>query len=191
MKKNILLLVCCFLLCLTANAQERNIILPEKPNRTNYTDYSNNDAGYWGALELSGGSMFDVGKRDLPETSFAVVNGFRFNEFLRIGIGLGVKYYVNNNDVRTNSQSWTFPLYADVRGNIVSQYSRTVVPYWSVDMGSEIRGGFFFSPTIGMRFGQKRSSFLLGLSYEYTQVNTYSKDNEGRNVMMLKLGYEF
>jgi hypothetical protein len=82
-------------------------------------------------------------------------------------------------------------LYADFRGNIISQQDRSLVPYWSFDIGAEIRNGFFFSPTIGVRIGEGRSSFLVGLNYRYGSVKTWKDDNDMRSMFALKLGYEF
>ena len=173
------------------NAQTRNIRMPEKPKRTTYTDVTSRESGYWYAIELTGGSMTDAGRRNLSFAEGTIINGYRLNEFLRAGLGFGVKYYIDNDDVRSSSIPWAFPLYADFRGNIISQQDRSLVPYWSFDIGAEIRNGFFFSPTIGVRIGEGRSSFLVGLNYRYGSVKTWKDDNDMRSMFALKLGYEF
>lgn len=178
--------------CTECMAQE-NVVkrLPEKPKRSGYRDYGTEDKGYWIAIEAFGGSMADVGRRCIPFAGASIVNGYRFNEFLRIGIGLGTKYYISNDDVRTSSIPWSFPLYADVRGNIISQNDRTIVPYWSIDIGAEVRNGVYFSPTFGARIGEARSSFIIGVSYQMVPMDTWRDKSELRNMFALKLGYEF
>lgn len=181
-----------FATCSCCLAQDNQVNrLPEKPHTSAYRDYSTADNGYWTAVEIDGGATAMTSKRNMPFVEGAWVNGYRFNEFLRVGIGLGAKYYFKNDDVRAKSSPWVFPLYADFRGNIVSMYNRTVVPYWSADIGSEIRNGFFFSPTIGLRIGEARNAFLIGINYRIGAMDTWKKDNEARSMFALKLGYEF
>lgn|SRR5574344_122897 len=184
-----MLILACFSIDLSA--QDRNVKLPEVPNKTPYRDYSQSNAGYWFAVGVSGGTMIDFNRRDIQYAGVDVVNGYRFNEYIRLGVGLSAKYYINSADVRNTSSKISVPVYMDFRGNIVSQESRTAVPYWSFDIGSALHDGFFFSPTLGMRWGEKRSSFLLGLSYSYNEMDTFKKNAEGRNMISVKLGYEF
>ena len=180
-------------LCFSAGlvAQENNIILPEKPNRVAYKDYTLQNAGYWIAVEAYGGSMANFNKRNLQFAGIGVVNGYRFNEFLRLGLGLGIKYYLNSKDVRSSSINCSIPIYLDIRGDIISQESRTIVPFWSCDIGGEIHDGFFFSPTLGLRYGEKRNSTIFGIGFSYNQLNTLKKDKEGRLLLFAKIGYEF
>lgn len=190
--KKLLSLAIALLLSSYCLAQENEVKrLPEKPHTSNYRDYSTTDNGYWTAVELNGGATAMTGRRNLPFAEGTWVNGYRFNEFLRVGVGFGAKYYFNNDDVRTKSSPWVFPLYADFRGNIISMYNRTVVPYWSADIGSEIRNGFFFSPTIGLRIGEARNAFLIGINYRIGTMDTKKKENEARSMFALKIGYEF
>ncbi|MEG1729215.1 MAG: hypothetical protein RR280_06710 [Bacteroidaceae bacterium] len=175
----------------TIIAQERNITLPEMPNKSGYSDYLDVDNGYWCSIEVSGGATVQFKRRNMSFGGIAVINGYRINEFIRAGIGFGTKYYINNKDVRHSSIPWTFPLYVDLRGNFISQDNRTLVPYWSFDIGAEIRDGFFCSPTLGLRIGEKRSSFLVGVSYSYNEMKTLRHKNKGRSLLLLKIGYEF
>ena len=191
MKKELLCLAIAACGITATYAQERNIKLPQQPKRAAYSDYKNADTGFWCAAELSGGSTTMFKRHNMPFAGFNVINGYRINEFLRTGIGFGAKYYINNDDVHSSSIPWTFPVYLDIRGNIISQEDRTIVPYWAFDIGAEMRDGFFCSPTVGLRIGEKRSSLLLGISYSYNEMKTHKEKRESRNLLSLKLGYEF
>ena len=190
--KKTLLLIACALLCMTAYAQENQVTrLPEKPNRTAYKDYTQSQGGYWFSVEGFGGTMADPNEKNIQYIGADFVNGYRFSEFLRAGVGVGMKYYFGSDKVRTSSVSWGFPLYIDLRGNIISQNDREAVPFWSVETGTEIRSGFFFSPLIGLKIGEQRSSFTVGISYTYFKMDTWAKDGDSRNMVSLKVGYEF
>lgn len=169
-----------------------SVILPEASTRSSYVDYNDQNHGYWWSAELSGGPSVFYDKATFGHTQIAVINGYRFNEFFRAGIGLGIRYYIDNNQVRSKSDAWSFPVYADIRGNFISQDVRRVVPYWSVDMGGAIRDGFFFSPTIGIRAGGKRSNMLVGISYTGQSTNTKWESNKQLvSFLSAKIGFEF
>lgn len=184
---------------------QNNIRLPERPNRPRYVDHSENEDGFWCAVEANGGSsiLFKDGVKDAQKVGLSFQFGYMFNEFLKVGVGLGGNYYcTNNNELRSTSIEWTMPLYLDFRGNMLSQEVRNFVPYWSIDVGGAIRDGFFFSPTIGMKFGEKRDSWLLGLSYSIQQIKNWTDDNkkfsphgmttpETASFVSIKVGYEF
>lgn len=172
-------------------SSSNGVILPQKPHVSGFVDHGDLDCGYFVAIEANGGSTVMFKRRNTPFIGADVVNGYRFNEYLRVGVGLGAKVYTNNDEVRKSSIPWTFPIYADVRGNMVSQRSRSVVPYWNLNIGTECRDGFFFSPIIGLRVGENRSSFLIGVGYSYNQMETFRSSSEGRDLVVLKLGYEY
>lgn len=173
--------------------------LPSEKNTNSYKDYSFYDKGFWCAVELQGGYSCNIDSYNVALSELDIVGGYRFNEYFRAGLGLGVRYYFNNEKVRYSDIKWAFPIFANVRGNIISGESRTVVPYYSVDLGGTIRDGFMFRPTIGLRIGESRSAFLVGLSYMGQTLKSYKagKDNtivpdyEYTSFVTLKLGYEF
>ncbi|MCD7714399.1 MAG: hypothetical protein LUI08_05700 [Prevotella sp.] len=175
---------------LVGYAQE--VRLPDLPkNRTRYTDYREETSGYWSAITVNGATTTMFNRKNMQNVGADWVNGYRFSEFLRVGIGAGVRYYINNDNVRRKDVSWSFPIFADVRGNFISQQDRGSVPFWSVDLGGEFHGGVYFSPTLGYRFGAPRGCFILGISYTLQQFDTWRKDNEPISGVSLKLGYEF
>lgn len=175
----------------TIYAQE-GVRLPALPqNRTHYTDYKETTSGYWSAVTANAATTVTINRKKMQNVGADWVNGYRLSEFIRVGVGVGLRYYINNDNVRRSDVAWSFPIFADARGNIISQQDRSAVPYWSVDLGGEFHGGLYFSPTLGYRFGGLRSCFILGISYTLQQFDTWKKDNELIGGINLKVGYEF
>ena len=190
MKKIFMLTLAAAFFCTTALAQQ-TVRLPEKPKH-GYTHHSDVDKGFWCSIEAEGGSSVYVEKRNMQVAGARFTAGYRFNEYLKVGAGFGGRYYFHNNDVRRKRDSgFTLPLYADIRGNFISQRNRDVVPYWSVNVGGAVWDGFFFSPTIGLRFGEERDSWLLGLSYSFNTIQAAPHNGKEANFLLLRVGYEF
>lgn len=154
-------------------------------------NYSTYQRGFWIAGQLSGAYTLNLTKKNVPMVELDVVGGYRFNEYLRAGIGFGGRYYINNDHMRDSHIAWAFPLYANVRGNIIPTAYHTVVPYYSLDIGGAIRDGFMWRPTIGMRVGQARSAFLLGLTYTGQCYKAVGGKNRYGSFLGLTLGYEY
>lgn len=175
----------------SAALAQQTVRLPEKPKQ-GYTHHSDLDKGFWCSIEAEGGSSVFIEKRNMQVGGARFTAGYRFNEYLKVGAGFGGRYYFNNNDVRRKRDSgFTLPLYADLRGNFISQRNRDVVPYWNVSVGGAVWDGFFFSPTIGLRFGEERDSWLLGLSYSFNNIQAAPGNSKEANFLLLRVGYEF
>ena len=197
------------LLVLTTGQMMAQIRLPERPNRPRYVDHSETTSGFWCAAEANVGSsiLFKDGVKDAQRAGISFIGGYMVNEFLKLGVGIGGNYYFANNDeLRSTSIEYTMPIYLDVRGNMTSQESRNFLPYWSIDIGGAVRDGFFFSPTIGMKFGEIRDSWLIGISYNLQQIKNWTDKDllipNGRpthgkttpetvSFVSIKVGYEF
>ena len=173
------------------------------PDGAHLHDYSKYESGFWFSVEALGGYSANVSK-GVDNTAFAEVDvyaGYRINQFARVGVGLGGRYYFDPGMLRrVESHNWAMPLMLNVRGNIIPQEYRTVVPYYSLDIGSTITDGFLFRPTIGIRCGEPRSAFLLGLTYMFQNMRGYKENkdtHEWQNATLqtsffaLRLGYEF
>ena len=177
-----------------AGAQERTLNrLPEISKAADYTvEYSRNSTGFWAAAELSGGSTCRISK---PNTGFAeldLVAGYRFSDYLRIGAGFGVRDYgLFASSIRYRDSSWSFPIYVDLRGSFMPTVYRTVVPYWSMDLGGTVCDGFMMRPSLGIRVGRERSAFLLAVSYTGQCMDIRKDVNRYISMMSLRLGYEF
>jgi hypothetical protein len=152
-----------------------NITLPERPKRAKYVDYSTKRTGYWLAAQVGAGFS------TIPSVyaQFDFVNGYRFSEFLKVGIGISPK-------VGTNGTS-SIPVYAEVRGNIISQEDTMFAFYWNADIGYAINGGFYASPGIGVRFGGIRHNILAGIYYALEG----QKDDSPSHMVGFRIGYEF
>lgn len=192
MKELLIMSLASILLCGTADAQQRDIRLPEKPKTTNYRDYTQETAGFWCSVEIDAGSSVIFEKKNVLAAGFSYTAGYRFSEYLKVGAGIGARYYITNNDCyRSTPIRWTMPIYANVRGNIISQDNRSVVPYWSFNIGGAVRDGFLVSPTIGIRVGEQRNAFIVGVSYGYNEIKGYENGKKGINFVLIRLGYEF
>lgn len=177
-----------------AGAQERTINrLPEISKAADNTvEYSRNSTGFWAAAELSGGSSCRINNPNTGFGEFDVIGGYRFSDYLRIGAGFGVRNYgVFGSSIRYKDSNWSFPIYVDLRGGFMPTYYRSVVPYWSMDLGATVCDGFMMSPSLGIRVGRKRNAFLLAVSYTGQCMDIRKNVNKYISMMSLRLGYEF
>lgn len=170
-------------------AQERHIIMPDSPNISH--NIAEQDNGYWCSIEVNGGSTLMENHRNVALVNAEFTNGYRFNQWIKVGVGIGVMYYPNNNSVRDTKNHLSMPLYINFRGNMLSGEIRRTVPYWSINIGTSIPDGFFFTPTVGLRVGEKRSAFLVGVSYTLRHLKTCPGGMTNYSGAMVKLGYEF
>ena len=154
-------------------AQNNNVTLPEKPKRAKYVDYSIKQTGWWCAAQIGGGYS-TTSNRFFGQFDF--VNGYRFSEFLKVGVGVSPRYGLK-----------TIPIYAEVRGNFISQEDTMFAFYWTGDLGYSINGGFYASPGVGMKFGGIRHNFLVGIHYAFEM----QKKDSPLHLVGLKIGYEF
>lgn len=179
-------------LAAVGNAQERVIKMPEAPKQSEYTEFSLKEKGYWWSADVCVGPSLTFHEKNLLTTGVNFVNGYRFDDYLRVGIGIGAQYHaVHNDDIRDTDIKWTMPIFLNARGNFISQEIREIVPFWSVDLGGVIRDGFMFTPSIGARIGEQRSAFLVSLGYSLRTIDAKDDYAKTRNYIVLKLGYEF
>lgn len=181
-------------------AQENMVTrLPEVNTERIQKNYSEAEKGFWIAAEAVGGYSCRLFNSNFGLAEIDVTAGYRFSEYARAGLGFGARYYFDNPHVRFYSSEWAFPVYANIRGNIIPTNYRTTVPYYSFDVGGTIRDGFMIRPTVGLRIGQPRSAFLIGLTYTGQSLKSFRWDyDETRcpsrrfvSFISLKLGYEF
>lgn len=180
-----------FLASIAVNAQYRDVKLPNAPKHTNYKDYTSEEQGFWCAFDVEGGSSVMVHNPNMQYVNASWTGGYRLSEFLRFGAGLGVRYYVNNANVRDTDNEFGIPIFANLRGNCMSSYDRDGVPFWSLNIGAITNEGFFASPTIGYSFGGLRNNFQIGISYTITSFKNSNKTDMAYSYFGLKLGYEF
>ncbi len=171
-------------------AQDREIKMPESPKKS--YNIANAGSGYWCAIEFGGGSTLMENKKNVALVGASYTGGLRLNEYLKVGVGLGVLYYPNSSNVRSTRNHLAMPLFVNLRGDMLADESRTTVPYWSVNIGTTLPDGLFLTPTVGLRIGEKRNAVLIGISYTLRHLNTYPyATNHSYSGALLKLGYEF
>ena len=189
--RKVILSIMLFVGILSVNAQYRDVKLPEKPAQKGYNDYTFKDDGFWFAVEAEGGSSIMSVKTNMQYAQVTGTVGYRLNEFLRFGVGVGGRMYVHNADVRNTDNKFGVPIFANIRGNFISAYDIDGVPFWSLNIGGITEEGFFASPTIGYSFGGLRNNFLKGLSYTISNFKDCTQSRVSYSYFALKLGYEF
>jgi len=105
--------------------------------------------------------------------------GHRFNRMLGVGGGIGIE---TNDFFNERSQ---VPLFVEARGFFLPE---KITPYYAVKLGYgfaikhntievlDSKGGLYFSPEIGVRFGSRKVNYYLGMEYKILQakyVNAY------------------
>lgn len=158
-----------------AFAQNQGITLPEKPKRAKYVDYSTKQTGWWCAAQLGAG----YATNGHVFGQFDFVNGYRFSEFMKVGVGVSPRIGLN-----------TIPIYAQVRGNFISQEDTMFAFFWNADMGYAINGGVYASPSVGMRYGGIRHNVLISLYYAFEGQKPEMSDMS-LHLVGLRIGYEF
>lgn len=172
------------------NDYMQGVRMPKKPATSNFTDYSRRDRGFWCAGQIGATSSVRIGGPNLQTVGFDYIFGYRLSQWVRLGLGLGGRAYVHNNDVRDKS-AWTMPIYAHARGNFMRQGTRMCVPFWGMSIGGTVNDGFFLSPQVGLRVGEPRSSFTVAVAYQWQQIDCSHVHAVDYNFMQLTLGYEF
>ena len=160
---------------------------------------SDSERGYYGLLDISGGYIHKwmPGSVQAPYDFMlgaSYVNGYRFSPHFAMGLGAGLNYYFDNEQI-------TAPIYLHLNADILK---RTVTPYVALNLGYNIQinggkynypfkdaltpeqqqeeiiktdgrygsgsyhyRGFFAEPSVGVRFdcGSKRAN--VGISYAF------------------------
>lgn len=196
MKKLILIMLLCLgNLCASAQLNQVNRI-PKRgggdADQAQYTDY---ERGFWFAAEALGAYSCNTEGRNTGMAEVDLTVGYRFSQYFRVGVGSGPRYYFNPGPLRDKDLKWAMPLFATVRGNLMSATYRKVVPYYGIEVGTAFPDGFMVRPTIGMRIGAPRQAFTLGVSYMGQELPVryavYGKDHRFTSFVCLRLGFEF
>ena len=188
MKKCLILILLAITLGKTYG-QDRHITMPEQP--AVIPNIEEIDKGYWCAIEIGGGSTVMDNMKNVAMVAASFTNGYRFSQFLKVGAGVGVLYYPNNKNVRQSANHFSVPIFLNARGNALPDDTRMTVPFWSVNVGTSVSDGFFLTPAVGLRIGEKRSAFLLSVAYTLRHLDSYPENVNTYSGALLKLGYEF
>lgn len=162
------------------------------PNQQQYTTFGR---GVWFATEITGGISCHHTGHNLGFGEANVTVGYRFSQYLKLGIGVGARYYIDQSYRRHSSIKWGMPLFVAVRGNLMPGLYRTVVPYYMCEVGGSIRDGYMLRPGLGIRIGEMRQAFTIGINYMGQQLRPIDGDgkisSKYSNFVALRLGYEF
>lgn len=166
------------------------VITPTVDKSKTYQDYNYYNRGFWAAIELDGGYLLNR-KDNAGYTELHFIAGYRINEFIKFGAGFGGRFYINNNAVRCENYKWSFPLFLSVRGNIIPELHKDVVPFYSAELGSAINDGLYFRPALGLRIGEPRSAFTIALTYTAQRLKMEPERKATSSFVGLKIGWEF
>lgn len=190
-----LLMLCACNFAAAQSKPTRDVKMPtERHEGIVVKDYVEYDRGFFMSGELSGAWSLNSGRDNLGLVELDATAGYRFSDFFRAGIGIGARRYIDSDHVRYMSHDWGMPLFVNIRGNFVPTDYRTVVPFWSVDVGTTFPDGVMVRPTVGIRVGEKRSAFVASVGYLGQDIRTLPVNDKKRtfySFITLKLGYEF
>lgn len=176
----------------------KGVKIPYERGKSEHKAYSKFDQGFFFAVEGNGGYSLNLSGTNIGFGEIDFVGGYRVNDYFRIGAGFGPRYYFGPENARFNVARWGMPLYLDIRGNFIPNEYRNIVPYYSLDLGTSFPDGLMFRPTIGIRVGEARSAFLLGVSYTGQNLKNADFDkakgtfkHKFTSFLSIKIGYEF
>ncbi len=162
----------------TVSATERPIYFKE-PKAYDFKEkgWNHNTSGFLNVSFMGGAGIHHV-------------MGYRFKRQLGIGLGFGIETHDFNQ--RRN----IVPIYAEVRGFMLP---KKITPYYALKIGYGFtlrdrfsglssKGGFHFSPELGVRFGAGDVSYYLGVEYKI-QNATFSDEFFGGGTSTDKISY--
>lgn len=146
---------------------------------TEAQEYRYAKRGYFGTARVSATNVYSI-LTSSPGFSAEVINGYSFNKWFMMGVGVGV-VYSNYKKEYNGTGNVRVPLYLHLRANVLD---RKVTPYFTLNMGGgfckgyqppitdgaaeEINGSFGFyclEPQVGVAVRLKGGRMLdLGLS---------------------------
>ena len=157
--------------------------------------------GYKGIVEW--GYQVGVGDAKMDRLKLNIINGYQLNPYFSLGLGTGLRYYLDENAV-------TIPVFLDFRANFIDNKTS---PYLSLGVGYSLSatdkmpftgGGFLLNPTLGASFKvSEKTALIIGIGYEmqrfkfqslsyYTHGNLYTYE-EVRNygAISIEVGISF
>lgn len=133
---------------------------------------------YQGDISVAYG--IGVGDPNFNGWNIQTVHGYRFNDHLFLGGGVGLIKYSDISDS-------VIPVFANVRGYL--RNNRRVNPFTSFDLGYGFRedGGMYFSPSVGIQiYAYSMLGFFAAVGYQYAVMYDTSLDN-----INIRVGFQF
>lgn len=160
-----------------------SVYFPEQKSDTIAS--SNSQMRYVGYAEL--GYSAGIGNEGLSVLKLNVINGYQINQYLSIGFGTGLRYFIG-------FDAAVLPIFANFRAHLAN---KKVSPYFSMDAGTTLNifDGFrnigaLVSPTGGLsiRF-HDNSTINFGIGYEMQALTLYK--NNGSSLKVNSNGLSF
>lgn len=120
--------------------------------------------------------------------SFQTVNGYRFNQFAQLGLGVGADLYATQTII---------PVFGSFRGDLGR--TGTVIPFYFADLGygvnitqassngADFKGGLLYAAGLGIKIPFNRSAgFLISLGYRY-QKTAYNSGGSDKTLIYQRL----
>lgn len=128
--------------------------------------------GYKGFVEA--GYEHSFGKFEGGIFTLSTSHGFQFNPYFYLGGGIAFNFYTYTADDETYG---FLPVYINLRTNLTAS---RVSPYLDIKTGVVMNedGGFYASPSLGVRIGLRRK-LGLNISINYTYQDVYVAYNYG------------
>ena len=167
------------------------------------TGYPVNERGYFNFTTI--GLILQRSNSGDPvvgEPTIHTVNGYIFNRYAKLGVGVGYDSYPDIN---------TVPLYLNIQGDVLKG---KITPVYSFGIGygiagakdrefgqiSDASGGLFYQPSVGVMFNGISNSFIVALDYKHQVTQLEYNDwwwggelTETRTFrnLAIKLGFQF
>lgn len=143
------------------------------------------------------GYSVGVGDASIDRVPLHIVNGVRFNDYLSMGVGVGIEYWCYYKGFMKQS-TYTVPVYANIKGYL--PVSKRVSPFIGLDLGYNVGvgefsglGGFLATPAVGVSF-EVTNNFAINLSvgYAYQKMEKGNIFDDGySNGLTIRVGFQF
>lgn len=125
-------------------------------------------SGYRGRVEV--GYEVGVGSLAMDRLKLNIINGYQINEYFTLGVGTGVRYYLDAEEILV-------PIYGDFKANYM--IGDKITRFVSLGVGYTFNGsddfsdvGLFLSPTIGLSYQlSNRNAINISLGYEVQKLD--------------------
>ncbi|MBG0859396.1 MAG: hypothetical protein IQL11_07810 [Bacteroidales bacterium] len=156
---------------------EKIVKEPVKVRTTKSGDGSGLKPGYKGIVEL--GYQLGVGEYTLDRLKLNIINGYQISTYLSVGLGTGLRYYLNSNKV-------LIPVFADFRANFMN---KNLSPYFSFGIGYSLDADYHFegagmiiNPAAGVNYKiSDKLTMNFGLGYELQKLRLSAGDPSTSN----------
>ncbi|HEY5592414.1 MAG TPA: hypothetical protein VIK55_15535 [Paludibacter sp.] len=148
--------------------------------------------GYQGIFEM--GYVKGFGDQSMDYLKLSIINGYRFNPHFSLGLGTGLRYYLDVKDL-------LIPLFADCRINLLKNNNS---PYFGLGVGYSFNPnsnfdavGLLVSPSFGLNIKiSDIHSLNIGVGYEFQKRKSYTFDyyytsNKNSGCISINVGVSF